>query len=67
MNTQNKTYFLAQDHNCHWYIVPTELKEVWLDWLELDNDDENAWEEPEGVIRVNGDPSRVKFEKFIIE
>jgi hypothetical protein len=56
-------YFLSQDHDCHWYLVPMRLTQVWSEWLALDGDDEKAWTEPEGVIAVNGAPDRVTFEK----
>ena len=55
-------YFLSQDNDCHWYLVPVRLTPTWVEWLALDSDDERAWTEPAGVLAVNGAPTRVTFE-----
>ena len=59
--SEPERYFLAQDNDSHWYVVPASRKDEWYTWLDLDPDDEAAWNEPEFVKRINGAPSLVNF------
>jgi len=66
-NKLSETFFLSQDHDGHWYVVPTRLKKMWEIWLNLSGDNEEAWEAPDGVIRVGGSYELVKFTGFTID
>lgn len=56
-------YFLAQDNDTHWYLVPEDMRGDWDVWLDLDQDSEAAWTVPKGARRLDGGPSAVTFEK----
>ena len=32
--TNRKKYILAQDDDCHWYLIPADQKEEWNEWLD---------------------------------
>ncbi len=57
----SERYFLDQDRDCHWYVVPVSLKKEWDVWNELDIETEEAWTPPEGVKEVGGWPGSVTF------
>lgn len=57
-------YFLSQDHDCHWYVIPVQHKSEWFDFLDLDTDDPTAWDVPEWADRVGGSPSLIIFNKY---
>ena len=48
-------YFLSSDNSGHNYIVPSKFKKEWNEWLELDEDDEMAWDAPEFAERIEGE------------
>lgn len=54
-------YFLSQDNDCHYYLVPADKREAWNAWRELDGVDERSWMVPEYAIRVNGSPAQIEF------
>lgn len=54
-------FFLAQDNDTHWYIVPADRIDDWREWLSIDSDDERAWEVPDFARPVSGSPIRVTF------
>lgn len=58
-------FFLAQDNDCHWYVVPEIRKEEWESWVNLDDD--ASCEPPEWTLRTYGPPSAVTFEAPMIE
>lgn len=60
-------FYLTQDNDCHWYVVPELKRQEWEAWLEIDDDDEAAWEAPEWALRTYGSPSVVTFEAPNIE
>jgi hypothetical protein len=57
-------FFLDQDQSSHWYVVPEEIRAKWQAWCELDEDNPEAWEAPEGAIRMDGAPHRITFENW---
>lgn len=57
-------YFLDQDGDCHWYIIPLDKSEEWSDWCNLDDDDQEKWTVPKFAIEVGGSPTRVIFKEW---
>lgn len=47
-------FFLDQDQDCRWYLVPVSLRGVWDAWCALDTQDEAAWEAPPGATMIDG-------------
>jgi len=62
----SERYYLTQDNDSHWYVVPVTKRDEWNAWLELDEDDEAAWEAPEWALRTYGSPGVVEFENPLI-
>lgn len=60
----DKRFFLAQDNDCHWYVIPEENRKDWERWVDLDQEDEDSWTVPPFAIRVNGSASRVTFTNY---
>jgi hypothetical protein len=60
-------YFLERDSSSHWYIVPVSRREEWEHWVNLDEDDEASWDEPDFVQRLGGSPTLVTFKEPEIE
>ena len=54
-------YFLAQDNDSHWYVVPVERQAEWDAWCAIDPDDEAAWTTPVFAQQIGGSPSLVTF------
>lgn len=54
-------FFLAQDNDTHWYIVPCAKEEEWLHWCDLDPNNEEAWDAPDFAKPVGGAPCLVTF------
>lgn len=61
------TYFLDQDGDGHWYIIPSNRRDDWLTWLETSEDEEMGWEEPDYVVRLGGHPNTVEFTDYEIQ
>ena len=57
-------FFLDQDNDGHWYVVPIIIEKLWREWLDLDQNLEEAWTQPAGVIAVGGSYTSVKFKEF---
>jgi hypothetical protein len=53
-------YFVGQDNDCHWYLIPVELYDKYSAWIDMDPKDPASWEEPEGIERIDG-PHRLTF------
>ena len=53
-------WFLDQDSDAHWYLVPAERRMDW-DGRDLPEEDEYSWEVPSWAIRIGGAPSQVTF------
>lgn len=54
-------YFLAQDNDCHWYVVPCENAEEWDVWCNLPVDDPRSDGPPRFAVMVGGSPRLVTF------
>jgi hypothetical protein len=63
----SERFYLTQDNDGHWYVVPVAMRDRWNAWLQLDEDDERAWNVPEWALRTYGAPSLVTFEAPNIE
>jgi len=61
-----KAHCLVQDNDAHWYVIPDSRRLEWFAWLEIDPDDERAWDAPEWAVSVNGAPNRVTFDAYDI-
>lgn len=66
-------YFLDNDDDGHWYIVPKDKAAEWCKYLEEvyaywenPSDFVREPEEPEGVVRIDG-PHVVTFPDYVIE
>lgn len=57
----SEKFFLDQDDDGHWYVVPVNKMPEWDDWLNLDPDDPKSWSMPTFVNYVGGSPSLVTF------
>jgi len=55
-------YFLDTDQNSHWYIIPTQHRAEWNDWVDLDQDIPENWNVPEWARAIGGHPNQVEFE-----
>lgn len=53
-------FFLSQDDDSHWYIIPIERQQEWDNWRAM-NDDFSV---PPYAIPVNGAPRRVVFKQY---
>jgi len=49
-------FFLDSDDDGHWYLVPLDIKEEWIEWNNLGTD-----EPPEGVQELGSHPNVVSF------
>lgn len=54
-------YFLDQDNDCHWYVVPAASRAEWEAWRAIPSDDERAWEPPAFAMPLGGSPTLVTF------
>ena len=41
-NPPPERFFLSQDGDCHWFIVPVAKRDEWYEWKEIDGDDERS-------------------------
>lgn len=58
----SKQYFLGQDQDTHWYLVPQEMRQKWDALKDYEDDDEvDAFIAAFGEMRINRHPSRVVF------
>jgi hypothetical protein len=58
LNVAKQRYMLVQDMDCHWFVIPVELEDEWLEWVESDDAMSDA---PKGAIEVGGAPQCVTF------
>lgn len=54
-------YFLSQDNDGHWFVIPVARQREWDEWRDLDPDDETSWEAPAFALAVGGAPCLVTF------
>lgn len=59
-------FYLTQDNDSHWYVVPVERQQEWDDWCAIDPDDERAWDAPDFAQQVGGSYTLVTFENPVI-
>lgn len=64
MIEDHEGYYLSQDNDCHWYVIPTEHRDEWHDFLNLDTDDPTSWDVPEWAYSVGGSPSLIVFHSY---
>lgn len=62
-----KRYFLAQDNDCHWFLVEADRRAEWEAWKKLGPDDVDGWTPPTCATALGGGPSNVTFEMPIEE
>lgn len=55
----SRRYFLDQDDDGHWYVVPTDKRVQWEQWF--GSDDYDTGLVPEFAIELGHDPSLVSF------
>jgi hypothetical protein len=54
-------YFLDQDDDTHWYVVPEERRREWEEWLARTG--EHAWDVPPWVSPIDRSVNCITFEK----
>jgi hypothetical protein len=54
-------FFLGQDNDCHWYVIPDARRGDWEMWLAIPDGDEHGWDVPEWAKCVGGSPGLVTF------
>lgn len=47
-------FYIDNDDDGHWYIVPEEHREQWVVWRNLPCDDENSWDVPSFATQIDG-------------
>jgi len=60
-NSEPERFYLSQDNDSHWYVVPVAREEDWDAWLGLGEDEQAAWDVPDFAQPVGGSPSLVTF------
>lgn len=58
--SENGRYFLSQDDDCHWYLVPVDHVIAWKAWCEIPGYDERSWDVPIFATAIDG-PHRLTF------
>jgi hypothetical protein len=56
-----KRFFLDQDQDSHWYLIPVARREAWDAWCELSTDDEASWTAPKFAQELGCHPNTVTF------
>ncbi len=54
-------YFLGRDNSGHWYLVEETYRSLWADWVNLEDDDEQAAAVPAFAKRLSQHPSHLTF------
>ena len=62
----DKKYFLDQDHSSYWYIIDAKHRNDWNEWLDLDENDERAWQAPDFAKKLGRYPNNVEFTNYKI-
>ena len=57
----SKRYFLSRDNDSHWYVIPVAKQQEWDAFLDIDPEDERAWDMPFWACPVGGSPTLVTF------
>lgn len=53
-------FSLAQDNDCHWYVIPADKQSAWEKWLD-DQSQDDELDVPEYATEVGGHYSLVTF------
>lgn len=62
-------YFFDQDDSSHWYMVPEELQEEWMEWSDTTYEDQMGEERFESLTdkfdqyRLGGGINHIMFER----
>lgn len=62
----SERFFLSQDKDSHWYLIPEDKREDWYTWCDLDTDDDASWDVPSYAEAINGPPSVVTFSSPVV-
>lgn len=65
-----RLYYLDQDDDGHWFVIPVDKKEefdAYVEQYRADKYPENELPLPDGVMQLNGSYTRVTFENPVIE
>ena len=54
MEQETARYRIVGDNSGHKYVIPVAKSEDWSRWMEIPDDDERAWVEPEYAVRIDG-------------
>ena len=54
-------YFLGQDNDSHWYIVPDDKRAQWDAWINMRSSERLSWDAPEYAQAIGGSPGMVTF------
>lgn len=58
---EDKKYFFGQDQDCHWYMIPLDLKEIWNELSDMeDPSEDDRWQQIEDC-NVGGCISSIVF------
>lgn len=47
-------FFLAQDDDSHWYLVPEQNRAEWEAWTNISKDDPASWNVPDFAKSIDG-------------
>ena len=61
----NGKYFIDRDGDGHWFLIPADKRWKRNQFLNLDPQDEAAWEVPEWAKYLNSGPASIIFENPI--
>lgn len=67
MSNAGPRFFLDQDNDSHWFVVPCENEKQWEGWLSIPAGDERGWPAPPFAKAVGGSPRLVTFNNPEIE
>lgn len=56
-----QAYFLDNDDNGHWYLIPAERREEWVRWSNTGWDWEDDFADEANNWLINGGPSSITF------
>ncbi len=46
-------FCFVQDDDCHWYIIPSDKRDEWREWENIDSNDPRSWDPPEFAVRID--------------
>ena len=63
-NLSSGRFFFDQDQDCHWYMIPADLKSKWLEMTvnDLHDDKIDEFEHTFAQYRTGGGISHITFE-----